>query len=167
MIDATRPASMPPSARRGQPPRICAGTLRRLTLATLAAGALAAFPVHADTVPKPVKLTAAEAAGPVFKRKDAVHETGANGPTTDVEMLKSKDGKMSAGAYQAGPSDTPIDAYPVDEFCYFLTGGVKLTSADGSVVDVHAGEAVFIHKGWKGRWTTPGYTKYYVVYESK
>jgi uncharacterized cupin superfamily protein len=130
-------------------------------------GVLAPFLVQADAAPKPVKLTAAEAAGPVFKRKDAVHENGADGPTTDVVMLKSKDGKMSAGAYQAGPSDTPIDAYPEDEFCYFLTGSVKLTSADGSVVDVHAGEAVFIHKGWKGRWTTPGYTKYYVVYESK
>ncbi|MBS0374542.1 MAG: DUF861 domain-containing protein [Proteobacteria bacterium] len=167
MSDTTRTVSMSSSPRRERLLREGVQLLRRAALAALAVGALAPLAVRADSAPKPVKLTAAEAAGPVFKRKDAVHENGADGPTTDVVMLKSKDGKMSAGAYQAGPSDTPIEAYPEDEFCYFLTGSVKLTSADGSVVDVHAGEAVFIHKGWKGRWTTPGYTKYYVVYESK
>jgi len=26
---------------------------------------------------------------------------------------------------------------------------------------------VLIPKGWKGRWTTPGYSKYYVVYDTK
>ena len=120
----------------------------------------------ADTPLRPVKVTAAQAAGPVFDRKDAIRENGADGPTTDVTMLQSADHKMTAGLYKAGQSDTQIDSYPEDEFCYFLTGSVKLTSKDGTVLELKAGEAVAIPKGWKGRWTTPGYTKYYVVYDS-
>jgi uncharacterized cupin superfamily protein len=122
---------------------------------------------HADASLNPLKVTAEEAKGSVFNRKEAVQDSERGRPVTDVVLLKSRDGKMSAGAYKAGPSDTMIASYPEDEFCYFLSGSVRLTSADGSVVDVGAGEAVFIHKGWKGRWATPGYTKYYVVYESK
>lgn len=128
--------------------------------------AMIAATAWADNQKKPVKITAAEAAGPAFERKDAVHENAADGPTTDVTLLQSADKKMTAGLYKAGPSDSPVDSYPEDEFCYFLTGSVKLTSADGSVLELKAGEAVAIPKGWKGRWTTPGYTKYYVVYES-
>jgi len=120
----------------------------------------------ADHALKPVKVTAAEAAGPAFERKDAVRENGKEGPTTDVTLMQSKDRKMSAGLYKAGASDTAIDSYPEDEFCYFLSGSVTLTSSDGSVIELKAGEAVAIPKGWKGRWTTPGYTKYYVTYES-
>jgi uncharacterized cupin superfamily protein len=119
----------------------------------------------ADAPLKPVKVTPAEAAGPVFNRQDAVKENGPDGPTTDVAIMKSADQKMTAGLYKAGPSDVAIDSYSEDEFCYFLTGSVKLTSSDGTVLEVKAGEAVAIPKGWKGRWTTPGYTKYYVVYD--
>ena len=133
----------------------------------LIAAACIATTAWADNSLKPVKVTAAEAAGPVFNRKDAEHENGKDGPTTDVTMLQSADHKMTAGLYKAGPSDTPIDAYPEDEFCYFLSGSVKLTSSDGTVVELKAGEVVAIPKGWKGRWTTPGYTKYYVVYDAK
>jgi len=144
---------------------------RKLILKTLASslcllGLVCSAAAWADSHLKPVKVTAAEAAGPVFERKDAVKENGKDGPTTDVTMLQSADRKMSAGLYKAGPSDTPIDAYPEDEFCYFLSGSVKLTSADGTVLEIKAGEAVAIPKGWKGRWTTSGYTKYYVVYDS-
>ena len=134
--------------------------------------ALLTFALSAHTLvfadaPKPVKVTKAEAAGPIFDRKDAVHESGADGPTTDVSMLQSADKKMQAGLYKAGPSDQPIESYPEDEFCYLLSGEVKLTSADGTVLTMKSGDSFAIHKGWKGRWTTPGYTKYYVTYESK
>lgn len=136
------------------------------SLAALVIALGLSLPALAD-VPKPVKITAAEAAGPVFNRKDAVHENGAEGATTDVSIMQSADKKMQAGLYKAAASDTPIEAYPEDEFCYLLTGSVKLTSADGTVLDIKAGEAFAIRKGWKGRWTTPGYTKYYVTYETK
>lgn len=136
-------------------------TLLCLSLFTLAARA----DVPAG-VPKPVKVTAAAARGAVFQGKDAVQEKGADGPATDVPKLKSRDGKFVAGLYSAGPSDTPIESYSEDEFMFFLEGGVTLTSADGTVLQVKAGEGAFMPKGWKGRWTTKGYKKYYVTYSS-
>ncbi len=140
--------------------------MTRLATLSLAIVAFAAATGWAAPSLKPVKVTAAEAGGPVFERKDAVRENGKEGPTTDVTLLQSADRKMTAGLYKAGASDTAIDSYPEDEFCYFLSGSVTLTSSDGSVIELKAGEAVAIPKGWKGRWTTPGYTKYYVTYES-
>jgi uncharacterized cupin superfamily protein len=120
----------------------------------------------AAEAPKPVKVTAAAAAGPIFDSPAAV-KNDRHGPSTNVELGKSSDRKFTAGLFKAGPSDWPIDSYPEDEFCYFLTGRVKLTSADGTVLELAAGEAVLIPKGWKGRWTTSGYSKYYVVYDTK
>ncbi len=140
--------------------------MNAIPLAALLFALGAALPALAE-VPKPVKVTAAEAAGPIFSRKEAVKEHGAEGATTDVQIMQSADKKMQAGVYQAAASDTAIDAYPEDEFCYLLTGSVKLTSTDGTVLDIKAGEAFAIRKGWKGRWTTPGYTKFYVTYQSK
>ena len=117
---------------------------------------------------KPFKLTAADAAGPVFGGKAAVKLNDPDdGPVTDVALLKSRDGRFQAGLYQAGPSDQMIQAYPDDEFIYVLEGGIKLTSADHSVVEAKAGDSLSIPKGWKGRWTTQGYKKYYVTYSRK
>ena len=113
---------------------------------------------------KPVKVTAAEAAGPVFAGKTAVKETGPDGPATDVLLLRSKDRKVEMGVFDAGPSEQDIEAYEDDEFMYFIDGGVTLTSADGTVLEVHAGEGVAMPKGWKGHWSTKGYKKYYVTY---
>jgi len=115
---------------------------------------------------KPVKVTAAAARGPIFSVKTAVKDNGADGPTTDVTLARSKDGKVESGLYSAGPSEQDIDSYPEDEFMFFIEGSVKLTSADGTVLDVRAGEGAAIPKGWKGHWSTPGYKKYYVTYDS-
>jgi len=123
-------------------------------------------PAWASETLKPVKVTAAGAAGPIFSAPGAT-KNDRHGPTTNVELGKSADRKFTAGLFKAGPSDWPIESYPEDEFCYFLSGSVRLTSADGSVIELAAGEAVLIPKGWKGRWTTPGYSKYYVVYDTK
>ena len=129
-----------------------------------------ALPAAAETPAarpdKPVKVSAADARGAVFRGPAAVEDKGPDGPATDVPMLRSKDGRFTAGLYRAGASDVPIESYSEDEFMYFLEGGVTLTSADGTVLVVKAGEGAFIPKGWKGRWTTKGYRKYYVTYES-
>ena len=58
------------------------------------------------------------------------------------------------------------DGYPVDEFMYFLEGSVTLTSSDGSVQVINAGEAVTIPKEWTGIWDTDGYTKIWVIYSA-
>jgi len=125
---------------------------------------------YADTAPaplvtnKPVKVSATDAAGPVFAGKTAVKENGPDGPTTDVLLLRSKDRKVEMGLYDAGPSEQDIASYQEDEFMFFLAGGVTLTSADGSALEVKAGEGVAVPKGWKGHWSTKGYKKYYVTY---
>ena len=79
-------------------------------------------------------------------------------------LLRSKDRKVEMGLYEAGPSEQDIAAYEEDEFMYFLAGGVTLTSADGTVLEVKTGEGVAMPRGWKGHWSTKGYRKYYVTY---
>ena len=115
---------------------------------------------------KPVKVTAEAARGPIFDGKNVVKDTGPDGPTRDVLLARSKDRKVEAGLYDAGPSEQDIDSYPEDEFMYFIEGGVKLTSSDGTVLEIKAGEGAAIPKGWKGHWSTQGYKKYYVTYAS-
>ena len=49
---------------------------------------------------------------------------------------------------------------------YFLEGSVTLTSSDGSVQTIDAGEGVTIAKEWTGIWETDGYTKIWVIYSA-
>jgi ethanolamine utilization protein EutQ len=80
-------------------------------------------------------------------------------------MGMSADKHFRSGLYSSELEKENIDSYPVDEFMYFIKGGVTLTSADGTVTRVNAGDAVHVPKGWKGVWDTTGYTKFYVVYD--
>ncbi len=116
---------------------------------------------------KPVKVTAAAARGPIFSTKTAVKDNGPDGPATDVTLARSKDGKVESGLYEAGPSEQDIESYPQDEFMFFIEGSVRLTSSDGALLEVRAGEGAAIPKGWRGHWSTQGYKKYYVTYDSE
>ena len=83
----------------------------------------------------------------------------------DFTSLKSSDGKFASGMYKAGPQIFDItEPYGVDEFMFFLEGSVTLTSADGAVTTVNAGEGVTIPKEWTGLWATTGYRKIWVIY---
>lgn len=135
-----------------------------LCCAALTAGADSAPPAQPLATTKPFKVSAAAAQGPVFQMKSAVKGHGPDGDTTDVLLLRSKDGRAEMGVYEATASEQDIESYEVDEFMFFLAGGVKLTSADGSVLEVKAGEGIAMPKGWKGHWSTTGYKKYYVTY---
>ena len=44
---------------------------------------------------------------------------------------------------------------------------VTLTSIDGSVMTIHAGEAVTLSKEWKGIFETDGYEKIWVIYSDE
>jgi ethanolamine utilization protein EutQ len=113
----------------------------------------------------PIKLTAAEAAGPIFSSKGAVKRNDPNdGPVTDVTLLKSPDGSYEAGLYEAGSSDQRIESYPYNEFINVLSGSITLVYSDGSVVEAKAGESLAIPQGWKGQWKTNGHRKYYALY---
>ena len=67
--------------------------------------------------------------------------------------------------YKSGKTRIEItEPYGIDEFMYFLTGGVTLTSADGSVLTIKAGEGITMSKEWTGVLETGGYTKIWVIY---
>ena len=62
------------------------------------------------------------------------------------------------------PQNYQIAVVGVDEFMYFLKGGVTLTSSDGQVTTITVGDAVTIPKEWTGVWDTEGYTKIWEIY---
>ena len=119
---------------------------------------------------KPIMLNKAEVAGGAFSRPEAKTYTHNGNKTTDFLMLMTADKKYETGMYKSGPSHfsrTGTKTYGVDEFMYFLKGEVTLTSADGTVQHIHAGEAVVIPADWQGTWDTKGYTKFYAIYAPK
>ncbi len=117
---------------------------------------------------KPAKLGKDDIAGAIFDRPDMIAITHEDGhETLDVTTLLSSDKKFASGMYRSGKTRAEIDEpYGVDEFMYFLEGSVTLTSSDGSVQVINAGEAVTIPKEWTGTWDTDGYTKIWVIYSA-
>lgn len=136
---------------------------------TSAASAPAAPPATAaPAVSHPAKIPGVKVPSALFSSPQASVTKMPNGATVrDVLSMRSADEKFISGVYRVeGKNSFPADAkgYSVDEFMYFIEGGVTLTSEDGTVTEVKAGDAVTIAKGWKGRWDSNGYTKYYVIY---
>jgi uncharacterized cupin superfamily protein len=123
---------------------------------------------HADEpIPKPALMSKADLAGAMFERPDVTRSEQNGNTVLDVTSLESSDGRFGSGLYRSGKVRAEIDEpYGVDEFMYFLEGGVTLTSSDGSVLEVKAGEAVTIPKEWTGVWDTEGYTKIWVIYSA-
>ena len=124
-----------------------------------------AIPAQAADAVLPQKISKEDVAGKIFERDNLIKETKDGKTTLDVTTLKSSDGKFASGMYRAGPSRFEVTKpYGVDEFMYFVEGGVTLTSSDGSKQVIGAGEAVTIPKEWTGVWETDGYTKIWVIY---
>ncbi|MEX3629443.1 MAG: cupin domain-containing protein [Burkholderia sp.] len=125
---------------------------RRYPAALLLASTLLCAGAHAQTL-HPVKLSKAELAGPVFQRPGAVKESKDGNRTSDFTSYTSPDKVFQTGVYQSEPVCEEIreaPGTPYTEFLYFLSGGVKLTSSDGTVMQVRSGEAVTLPKGWTG-----------------
>lgn len=132
-----------------------------LVLAATVAVVLADEPVH------PAKLSKAEIAGSVFDRPDTLEHTENGNTTLDVTAFLSSDKRFGSGMYKSGAVRFEItEPYGVDEYMYFLEGSVTLTSSDGKVQVINAGEAVTIPKEWTGVWDTKGYTKIWVIYSA-
>lgn len=113
----------------------------------------------------PAKLSKTDIAGEVFDRPQMVEHTADGNTTLDVTSFLSSDKKFGSGMYRSGAVRFEItEPYGVDEFMYFLEGSVTLTSSDGVVQVINAGEAVTIAKEWTGVWDTQGYTKIWVIY---
>ena len=118
-----------------------------------------------STVMLPAKISKEDAAGAIYNRLDMVKETDNGNTTLDVMTMLSSDGKFGTGMYRSGKVHYDItEPYGVDEFFYILEGSITLTSADGTVQTMNAGEAVSIPKEWTGTWDTDGYNKVWVIY---
>lgn len=134
-------------------------------LALCVAALLAAVPALAAEAVHPVKISRAQIAGDVFKDYPPVVSTDGGNRTEDVEVFLSSDRQFDAGLYRSGKVRAEITApYGVHEYMHFLEGGVTLTSSDGTVTVVQAGDSVVIPADWTGTWDTDGYTKIYVIY---
>ena len=142
----------------------------RLPIAFLCAGFLSlAIADNQDSkTVLPTKISKDDAAGMIFQRNDVTATTHADGhQTASVTSMASSDGKFHSGMYRSSKTRFEIsEPYGVDEFMYFLSGSVTLTSTDGSVMTVHAGEAITMPKEWTGIWDTDGYEKIWVIYSS-
>jgi uncharacterized cupin superfamily protein len=139
-----------------------------VTLTIMLAAAAVALSAHHESEIVPAKIGKSEVAGAIFEHEDMIetkHDSG--NVTLDVTTLLSSDKKFASGMYRSGKSYfEATDPYGVDEFMYFLEGSVKLTSSDGTVQTINAGEAVTIPKEWTGIWDTDGYTKMWVIYSA-
>ncbi len=137
---------------------VCCATACCASLGSTGA-ASAADAVH------PLKMTGAQIAGKIFEDYKPVVKTEDGNTTHDVEVFLSKDKQFDAGMYRSGKVRAEITApYGVNEYMHFLEGGVTLTSSDGTVTEVRAGDSVVIPEDWTGVWDTQGYTKIYVIY---
>jgi len=114
----------------------------------------------------PAKLEKSDMSGEIFKRPDMEETTHDSGyKTLDVTTLLSTDKKFASGMYKSEKAREEYnDGFGVDEFMFFLEGSVTLTSSDGSVLTINAGEGVTLPKEWTGIWETDGYTKIWVIY---
>lgn len=141
--------------------------MKQTVIATLSILALVAWSgsTAADEISKPAKISKEDISGKIFDRPDMIETTHGDNTTLDVTTLLSSDKKFASGMYRSGKTRFEVtEPYGVDEFMFFLEGGVTLTSSDGSVTVINAGEGVSIAKEWTGIWDTDGYTKIWVIY---
>ena len=134
--------------------------------ATLLGGSMMAA---SDETTKPAKISKADLGGKIFERPDMAERTHSDGHVTQsVTTLVSGDKSFSSGMYKSGKTRIDItEPYGVDEFMYFLEGGVTLTSSDGTKLVINAGEAVTVPKEWTGVFETDGYSKIWVIYSRR
>jgi len=134
-------------------------------LITTIVAALSSLHAEDSSVVTPAKISAADMTGDIFGRPNMIEMTEDGNTTLDVTSLLSSDKKFASGMYQSQKVRyEQTEPYGVDEFMYFIKGSVTLTSADGSVQVINAGEAVTIPKEWTGTWDTEGYIKIWVIY---
>lgn len=122
--------------------------------------------IYADPV-HPAVMSVEDQTGKVFERPEAVVKKAEEGYILEFTSMMSSDGHFGSGMYDSGPAVeiyTDDEPYGYDEFMYFLEGGVTLTSSDGTVTEINAGDAVTIPKEWVGTWETDGYRKIWVFY---
>ena len=139
-----------------------------MALGLLIVGAGIVGAAAGEDVVRPAELTEAEIAGAIFENPEVVLTSRGDRTTHDFISHLSSDKRFASGMYRATEGHWVYDdePYGVDEFMYFIEGSVTLTSEDGTVQIINAGEAATIPKEWKGTWDTEGYGKIYVIYSA-
>ena len=141
--------------------------MKRRALIILCAALLGSSMMAAsDETVRPAKISKPDLGGKIFDRPDVVEQTHADGHMTQTATsLVSSDGSFSSGMYRSGKTRIDVtQPYGVDEFMYFLEGGVTLTSSDGTELVINTGDAVTVPREWTGVFETDGYTKIWVIY---
>lgn len=123
----------------------------------------------AEDVVKPAEMSKSDIAGGIYLRPDMTRVTHPDGSNAlDVTNFTSSDGKYETGMYASAASNIEINQpWGVDEFFYVVSGSITLTSDDGSVMVIEAGETATIPKEWTGKWDTEGYSKIWVIYTNE
>jgi len=84
--------------------------------------------------------------------------------TRKIDLFQSNDEKTKFGIYsESAYTYTFTEPFGRNEYMHFIDGCVTLTSEDGTVTEIHAGDSILLPAEWKGTWSTPGYTKIYVT----
>lgn len=75
-----------------------------------------------------------------------------NQQEASTALFTSADGKVEIGVWQCTPGRFTADRSASSEFCHFISGRIEMTHADGSKVQLGAGDAIALPLGWKGEW---------------
>jgi uncharacterized cupin superfamily protein len=106
-----------------------------------------------------------DVAKPIFGQPDNIR--GGNPTTTTRDCYTDKSEHFYSGMWTCTPGSWNFTNVG-EEFCYLISGKVKLIPDEGQVSVFGAGEAFVIPHGWKGTWEAiEPITKYYVVMTPK
>ncbi|HVQ19384.1 MAG TPA: cupin domain-containing protein [Actinomycetes bacterium] len=72
-------------------------------------------------------------------------------PMTSGRIFHEAEG-FQVGVWECTPGGWAIDNRPDSETVRILTGRARLTNADGTSVELIAGDVLVLPKGWSGRW---------------
>lgn len=82
---------------------------------------------------------------------------------TNRAMFDSADGELIAGTWTSTPGKWHAFT-DRDEFCYIISGHVRLIAEDGSAQTFRTGDAFLIPNGFRGFWdVVETTTKHYVI----
>jgi uncharacterized cupin superfamily protein len=113
----------------------------------------------------PAKISKDEFAGKIFDRPDTEKETNGGNTTLSATSFTNSDENFSTGVWRTGKLQfEQTEPWGVDEFLYIIDGSLTVTSSDGTVQVISAGEAITIPKEWTGRWDTEGFTQIWAIY---